>query len=474
MSLRVYDALRGDRFEFQPVRPGKVGMYVCGMTVQDRPHVGHMRGSIVGDLIARVMTYFGYEVTYLNNFTDVDDKIIDRARQQGLDYRVIAERNMTAYLDYVKLLGNRPATMYPKATEHMPEIEDLIGRLVQLGYAYAAGGDVYFRVERYADYGKLSGRKIDELRSGARIEVGENKEKALDFALWKAAKEGEPYWDSPWGRGRPGWHIECSAMAMKYLGESFDFHGGGLDLIVPHHENEIAQAEAATGKSFVNFWMQHGLVFLSGEKMSKSTKHFFSVEDICKVAHPDHVRFYLLSTHFRSQIDFSEERLAEAGVALGRLQATAEAMEEAAGPPAAATGEPLDPARLDHPEYRAALERFLDALRDDFNSARAIGHLFDLSRLLHRELAAPASGEKEARVRQGQALFHHLADLLGVRLLVPKTDEVPAAVLRLVEERAEARARRDWARADALRQEILGLGYLVEDKEGKSTVRSCR
>jgi len=404
----------------------------------------------------------------------VDDKIIERAKQEGVDYRVIAERNMNAYLSFVDLIGNRRATMYPKATDHIPEIQDLIQRLVQKQLAYASGGDVYFRVERFADYGKLSGRRVEELRSGARIEVGEHKESALDFALWKGAKEGEPYWDSPWGRGRPGWHIECSAMSMKYLGETFDFHGGGLDLIFPHHENEIAQAEAATGRTFANFWVEHGLVFLGGEKMSKSTRHFFLIEDICRVTHPDTVRFYLLSTHFRSQIDFSEERLSEAGIALGRLQSTAQALAEAAGPPPGACGEPFSPDRLRNPEFRAAMERSLEALRDDFNSARAIGHLFELSRLLNRELAAPSSGEKEERVREGQMLFHHLGDLMGIRLLVKQTDTVPAEVARLVEERAEARRNRDWARADALRQEILQHGYLVEDKEGKSTVRSCR
>ena len=383
---------------------------------------------------------------------------------------------MNAYLAYVDLLGNRRATLYPKATEHMAEIEELVQSLVQKGFAYASGGDVYFRVERYADYGKLSKRKVDELRSGARIEVGEHKESALDFTLWKAAKEGEPYWDSPWGRGRPGWHIECSAMSMKYLGESFDIHGGGLDLIFPHHENEIAQAEAATGKNFVNFWTHHGLVFLGGEKMSKSTKHFFLIEDICRVTHPDTVRFYLLSTHFRSPIDFSEERLAEAGIALSRLRATAEALREAAGPPpgACASTEPLPADRLQNPEHRAALERFLDALQDDFNSARALGHLFELSRLLNRDLAGPAGGDKERRIREGQLLFHHLADLVGIRLLVERSEEIPPEVQALADERTEARRTKDWARADALRQEILNRGFLVEDKEGRSVVRSCR
>ncbi len=474
MCLKVYDALRADRFEFKPVRPGKVGMYICGMTVQDRPHVGHMRGAVVGDLVRRVMTYFGYDVTYLNNFTDVDDKIIDRANEEGADYRTIAKRNMDCYMSFVDLLGNRRATLYPKATEHMAEIQELIARLIGKGVAYAAGGDVYFRVERYADYGKLSKRKIDELRSGSRIEIGEQKESPLDFALWKNAKEGEPYWDSPWGRGRPGWHIECSAMAMKYLGPSFDIHGGGIDLIFPHHENEIAQAEAATGQTFVNYWIQHGLLLLGGEKMSKSTKLFFLIEDVCQVAHPDTVRYYLLSTHFRSPIEFSEERLAEAGVALSRLQATAAAICQAGGPPPVLTTEPFPAGEIRNLEIRGAMEGFLEALKDDFNSARAIGNLFDLCRLLNRQLALPASDEKEATVREGQMVLHHLADLIGINLLPIRELVIPPEVLKLVEARSAARQAKDWARADLLRQEILAKGFLVEDKSGKSEVRPCR
>jgi cysteinyl-tRNA synthetase len=474
MCLKVYDALRADRFAFQPVREGKVGMYICGMTVQDRPHVGHMRGAVVGDLVRRVMTYFGYDVTYLNNFTDVDDKIIDRANEEGADYRTIAQRNMDCYMSFVDLLGNRRATLYPKATEHMPEIQDLIACLVGKGVAYPAGGDVYFRVDRDPDYGKLSKRKIDELRSGSRIEVGDQKESPLDFALWKMAKEGEPYWDSPWGRGRPGWHIECSAMAMKYLGPSFDIHGGGIDLIFPHHENEIAQSEAATGQTFVNYWIQHGLLLLGGEKMSKSTKLFFLIEDVCQVAHPDTVRYYLLSTHFRSPIEFSEERLAEAGVALARLQATAAALCAAAGPPPRLASEPFPPEKIQDLEIRGVMEKFLEALQDDFNSARAIGNLFDLSRFLNRHLALPASGEKEATMREGQMVLHHLADLIGLNLLPINELVTPPDVMRLVEDRAEARRSKDWAKADLLRQDILARGFLVEDKGGKSEVRPCR
>jgi cysteinyl-tRNA synthetase len=474
MSLRVFDTLRDLREEFRPVQAGKVGMYMCGMTVQDRPHVGHMRGTVVGDMIRRVLTYFDYDVTYLNNFTDVDDKVIERAQQEGVDYTVIARRNMDAYLKYVDLLGNLRATHYPRATQHMPEIQDLIASLIQQGAAYQAEGDVYFRVDRFAGYGKLSKRRIEDLRSGARIEVGELKENPLDFALWKASKEGEPHWDSPWGPGRPGWHIECSAMSMKYLGPHFDIHGGGLDLIFPHHENEIAQAEAATGGTFVNYWVQHGLVLLGGEKMSKSTKHFFLIEDICRITDPATVRFYLLSTHFRSPIEFNEERLQEAGIALSRLRASAKALREAVGPAGSDIGDREAISSVSYPEYRGAVDRFVDALQDDFNSARAIGYLFDLARGLNRVLAQPSSGAKEDLVRQGQRVFHHLGDLLGIDLEPRAEGEAPEAVRRLVDDRAAARDRKEWARADQIRQEILGLGYLVEDKEGKSIVRPVR
>jgi cysteinyl-tRNA synthetase len=474
MALRVYDALRGVSEEFRPVREGKVGMYICGMTVQDKPHVGHMRASVVGDLFSRTLRYFGYDVTYLNNFTDVDDKIIERARQEGTDYSTIARRNMDEYMKYVDLLGNKRATLYPRATEHMSEIRDLIAVLVHKGYAYTASGDVYFRVEAYPDYGKLSKRRIEDLRSGARIEVGEHKKSPLDFAVWKGSKEGEPFWDSPWGPGRPGWHIECSAMSMKYLGPKFDLHGGGIDLIFPHHENEIAQSEAATGDTFVNYWVQHGLVLLGGEKMSKSTKLFFLIEDVCRITDPSVVRFYLLSTHFRSPIEFTEERLEEAGIALSRLQAAAAAMKEAAGDPPADLSAPVPPGSIKHPELRESLERFLDAMQDDFNSAKATGHLFDLARAINRVLGQSSSGAKEDVVREGQMVFHHLGGLLGLDLLPRKEAEIPSDILRLAEERTEARRNKEWGRADQIRQEIASRGFVVEDREGKSVVRPAK
>jgi len=313
VSLRVYDTRRRQKVPFEPVQPGRAGMYVCGMTVQDKPHVGHMRYAVAADVIRRYLEMKGFAVTYVTNFTDIDDRIIDRANREGIPFGDVSERNMEAFLTYADLLNIKRATHYPRATEHVPEIIELIRRLIEKGHAYASGGDVYFDVRSYPKYGELSGRKLDELRSGVRIEVGESKRDPLDFTLWKGAKPGEPSWPSPWGPGRPGWHIECSAMAMKYLGDTFDFHGGGQDLVFPHHENEIAQSEAATGKPLARYWVENGLVLLSGTKMSKSERHFFLIEDVARQVEPQVIRFYLQSTHYRSPIEFSHERLGEAG-----------------------------------------------------------------------------------------------------------------------------------------------------------------
>ena len=320
MALKVYDTLRARKEEFEPVKSGSVGIYFCGMTVQDRPHIGHMLAFVAGDMIRRHLMFKGYRVTYVQNFTDIDDKIIAKANEEGVDYRVIAERNMKEYFRYADELNIMRADIYPLATQHMEDIISLIKTLEEKGFAYNAGGDVYFRVRQFAPYGRLSKRNVDELVSGARIEIGERKEDPLDFALWKGAKEGEPAWDSPWGRGRPGWHIECSAMSMKYLGQTIDMHGGGQDLIFPHHENEIAQSEAATGKPFIRYWMHNGLLNLRGEKMSKSTGHFFAIEDINREFTGEVIRFYLLSTHFRSGTEFSRERLREAEAGLERIR----------------------------------------------------------------------------------------------------------------------------------------------------------
>ena len=354
MTLHVYDTLTRRKREFVPVRAGRVGMYVCGMTVQDKPHVGHIRAALSGDLMRRYLTHLGYEVTYVYNFTDVDDKIIDRATKEGVDFAAVSERNIRAYQEGAALHNILPATHYPRATRHIPEMFDLIRRLIERGHAYAAGGDVYFDVRSKADYGKLSGRSLDEVRrseremAGDRAGAGEAKRDPLDFALWKGAKPGEPAWDSPWGPGRPGWHIECSAMSMKYLGETLDIHGGGQDLVFPHHENEIAQSEGATGKPFANFWTENGMVTTGGDKISKSTGtgSLFYVDEIAARTDPEVVRYYLLSTHYRSPIEFNEERLAEAAVAHQRLRGGLErAGAWGTGPlpePAGALGEAVE------------------------------------------------------------------------------------------------------------------------------------
>ncbi len=476
MALMVYDTLRGEKTEFKPVETGKVGIYFCGMTVQDKPHIGHMLAFVAGDMIRRYLLFKGYEVTYVQNFTDVDDKIIAKANEEGVEYSEVAERNIVEYFKYADELNIMRADIYPKATEHITDIVALIERLESRGFAYAVGGDVYFRVRKFEGYGKLSKRRVDELQAGARIEVGDRKEDPLDFTLWKAAKEGEPAWNSPWGMGRPGWHIECSVMSMKYIGETLDMHGGGQDLVFPHHENEIAQSEAATGKPFVNYWMHNGLLNLRGEKMSKSTGHFFSIEDINREFPGDVIRFYLLSTHFRSRSEFSRERLQEAQAGLERIRNLCIFLDECRGgaggaAPAPETGKLRDLIE----EVRGD---FLTGMDDDFNSAEAIGHIFRLVREVNRvravdEAALRGDAETLGRIAAAFEMFDSILGLFKDGL--PKADlEVPGDVRRLVREREETRRQKDWARSDSLRSEIEELGFIVEDRAGGTVVKPKR
>ena len=479
MSLRSYDMRRRAKVPFEPVRPGRAGMYVCGMTVQDKPHVGHMRYAVVGDVIRRVLEWKGYQVTYVTNFTDIDDRIIARGNEEGIPFAEVSERNIRAFLDYSTRLNIKPADHYPRATEHLSEIIELIGKLIEKGHAYAAGGDVYFDVRSYPRYGELSGRNVDDLRAGYRIDVGETKRDPLDFAMWKGVKPGEPSWPSPWGPGRPGWHIECSAMAMKYLGETFDFHGGGQDLIFPHHENEIAQSEAATGKPFALYWVENGLVNLEGEKMSKSTRHFFSVEDVLRDTDPEVVRFYLQSTHYRSPIEWNEARLKEAGVAYARL-GEALAKAEAAGAEAAASrgagaartgaGAAAGGTALDS-EVESLVRQFEEAMEDDFNTAKAQGHLFEIAKAINRSDPGAPAAERAAVAVAGQKL-RELGTIVGLFWSASAPpDEAPEAVQSLVKQRDEARLQKMWKRADELRDQILALGYVLEDAKGGTRAR---
>jgi cysteinyl-tRNA synthetase len=466
MSIRVYDTRRRAKLPFTKKPGDTVGMYTCGMTVQDKPHVGHMRSGISGDVIRRWLEARGYRVTYVYNFTDIDDKIIAKANVEGVGYESVSRRNEQAFLDYAAKLQIKPASHYPRATEHIAEIQSIIQRLIDAGHAYPSAGDVYFDVRSYADYGQLSGHNVDDLRSGARIEVGESKKDPLDFTLWKGAKPGEPSWPSPWGPGRPGWHIECSAMAMKYLGETLDFHGGGQDLVFPHHENEKAQSEAANKKPFVDFWVENGMVNLGGEKMSKSTRHFFLIEDVLREFEPDVVRFYLQSTHYRSPIEWNEDRLREAGTAYDRLRdALAKAERAGAGPGAAAS----DAAKSAlHADTMSLASKFEEAMDDDFNAARAQGHLFELAKEINRTADSPtATADDRAAVVAAGATLRRLGEAIGLfSAAKPPESGAPENVQTLVRQRDEARLQKDWKRADQLRDEIDALGYVLEDAKG--------
>jgi cysteinyl-tRNA synthetase len=466
--LRIYDTLAGRKKEFVPVHEGRVGMYFCGMTVQAEPHVGHMRVAMVSDVFKRYLRYSGYDVTLVMNFTDIDDKIIAKAEAEGVDYTEIAKRNTDKFMRFLEFLGAEEADHYPRATAHIPEIVGLVKTLVDKGVAYESEGDVYFEVKKFPGYGKLSKKNLDDLIAGAseRVDLDEKKRNPEDFCLWKAAKEGEPYWESPWGKGRPGWHIECSAMSTKYLGEHFDIHGGGTELIFPHHENEIAQSEAASGGSYVNHWVHHGLVNLVGEKMSKSTGHFKTMEEIASRFPADVVRFYLLSTHYRSEIEFSDERLAEAGVAIERFENLFRTLGRTVGPER--EGEATEASEA----VTGLRDRFLEAMDDDLNTAQAIGHLFELVRVINQEMEA---GAEPPVLRADRAVLRELLDILGLLQHTKATEEsIPAEIERMVEERTAARAAEEWARADELRAAIEEAGYIVEDTQEGSVARKAR
>ncbi|MFO7653415.1 MAG: cysteine--tRNA ligase [Candidatus Krumholzibacteriia bacterium] len=489
MTLHVHDPISGQKLRFEPVRPGRVGLYVCGLTVQDRPHVGHMYTFVACDLVRRYLEYLGLAVTHVQNFTDIDDKIIARARAEGVAPAEVAERNIAAYHAAAERLGLLPAHHYPRVTEHIPEIVEHVRCLLERGHAYAAQGDVYFDVRSWPEYGLLSGRHPDDLRAGVRVAVGERKRDPLDFALWKAAAPDEPGWDSPWGRGRPGWHIECSAMAIRYLGEQFDLHGGGGDLLFPHHENERAQGCACTGRRYVNHWLHTGLLLVDERKMSKSRGNFFTVDDVLARVPAEVVRFFLLSAHFRSSLRFSEERLEETAAAyrrlrrdLGRLVAACAlagggARDGDAGVAPAPSG-PLPVPRglvslAGEALARAVRKRqraFFAALDDDFNSGGAVGALFALASDLRHYLDAsggryldpdPLAGAYRLCADADRILGLFPGGLEALRPVAP-----PADVEELARERHAARQSGDLARADALRERIRRAQWEIDDTPG--------
>ena len=448
--MKIYNTMTRGKEALVPMTPGEIKMYSCGVTVYDLSHVGHARMLMVFDVIARYLRFAGYRVKFVRNFTDIDDKIIRRAAQEGVPAREVSERNIAAFHEDMRALGVLAPDVEPRATEHVPEMIALIERLIGRGYAYTVDGDVYFEVRRFPAYGRLSGKNLDELQMGARVEVDERKRDPRDFALWKAAKPGEPAWDSPWGPGRPGWHIECSAMSVRYLGETFDIHGGGEDLIFPHHECEIAQTEADTGKPFARYWVHNGMVNMGREKMSKSLGNTLTIRDLVTRHDPAALRLFLLGTHYRSPLEWSEERVRDSARALERLwRPIDDAAKQAASGDAGDEGLPVELAG-----YR---RRFLDAMDDDFNTPEALGALFDLSRALRVDGIGPRA------LLRGAEELRTLAGALGLQ--GPRRSGLDETRIdRLIEERTAARRERNFKLADEIRAEIEQLGAILEDK----------
>ena len=450
-----------------PVKEGKAGIYACGPTVYNYFHIGNARPFITFDVLRRQLEREGYQVTFVQNFTDIDDKMIRRANEEGITVRELADRFIAEYYVDAKALGIRPATVHPKATEHIAEIIQLITRLIDNGHAYATpSGDVYYRVSAFPGYGKLSGQNMEDRETGAseRLNVETDKESPEDFALWKAQKPGEPAWDSPWGKGRPGWHIECSAMSMKYLGETFDIHCGGKDLLFPHHENEIAQSEGATGKKYVNYWMHNGFINVDNQKMSKSLNNFFTVRDIAKEYDLEAVRLFMLSAHYRSPINFSREQIEAANASLNRLYTARNSLRFQIE-----NGEdrPLNAEEEAFVERLKSYEkRFDDAMDDDMNTADALGAIFELVKDAN---VTVREGVSRKAAKAALDSLEAICDVLG--LLSKKEDELPEEIAALVRERAEARKNKDWARSDELRNRIVSAGYILEDTKQGQKVR---
>jgi cysteinyl-tRNA synthetase len=455
MAIKLYNTLTRQKEEFQPLEENKVKMYVCGPTVYNYIHIGNARPAIVFDTVRRYLEFRGYEVQYVSNFTDVDDKLIRAANELGEDVPTIADRFIEAYFEDVSALGCKKATVHPRVTENMDIIIDFISALVEKGYAYEAEGDVYYRTRKFEGYGKLSHQPIDELRSGARIEVGEKKEDPLDFALWKAAKEGEIYWDSPWGKGRPGWHIECSAMARQYLGDTIDIHAGGQDLAFPHHENEIAQSEALTGKMFAKYWMHNGYINIDNEKMSKSLGNFVLVHDIIKKYDPQLLRFFILSVHYRHPINYSEEILENTRKGLERLQTSYTNLKHRLESSNNLTNH--DDKWLKGIEELH--ETFVREMDDDFNTANAIAVLFDLSKQANLYLLE--KNTSEAVIQAFIKEFESLTNVLGLDFA--KEELLDEEIEALIQQRIEARKNRNFALADQIRDELKAKNIILED-----------
>ena len=462
--MKIYNSQTRRKEEFVPIEPGKVRIYSCGPTVYNYFHIGNARPFIMFDLLRRYLEYRGYEVKFVQNFTDIDDKMIKRANEEGTTVEELGDRFIAEYFKDADALGIHRATVHPRATRHIGDIIGLIKRLEKNGLAYNVNGDVYFDTEAFPGYGKLSGQNLEDLEAGARIDVDDAKRHPMDFALWKAQKPGEPAWPSPWGMGRPGWHIECSAMSMKYLGETIDIHCGGKDLLFPHHENEIAQSEGATGKPFVHYWMHNGHINVDNQKMSKSLGNFFTVRDISKEFDLEAVRMFMISAHYRSPVNFSKEMIEQSKAALDRLYTARDNWTFL-----------LDHAperELNEAEQaliakgREAVAKFDEAMDDDLNTADAIGAIFELVKEGNLAITADTA---RAAIKSTLSTLKEMTDVLGI--LSRENDASPDDIKALVEQRKQARAEKNWAESDRLRDEITARGFVLEDTPKGAKVR---
>lgn len=467
-KIKVYDTLSKEKSLFVPVTPGEVKIYVCGVTPYNHPHIGNARPAVTWDVIRRYLIHVGYKVQFIQNFTDVDDKIINKAQGEGTDWKTISDRYIEAYFKVMDALHVRHADVYPRVSDHMKDIIQMISKLIEKGHAYILDNDVYYDISTFKAYGALSGRKIEDMLAGARVEVNEGKKNPGDFALWKGAKPGEPSWESPWGPGRPGWHIECSAMSIHYLGNNFDFHGGGSDLIFPHHENEIAQTEGTTGTKFVNYWLHNGFITINSEKMSKSLNNFFLVKDALESYSGDALRYFLLSVHYRNPLDYSTERLDEAEKNMERLKEVIHRIRELA----------ILSGNMETEESRAlaeasdeALKGFHEAMNDDFNTGLATGALFDLARSINTYSAIIDTGVTvdAAAVNKAYEALKIITDVLGI-LEKEWTDDnavsdgdYQALMDVILSVRQEARKNKFYQVSDSIRDKLGAIGIIIED-----------
>lgn len=462
--MKIYNTMTRQKEEFVPIREGKVGIYVCGPTVYDYIHIGNARPMIVFDTLRRYLTYKGYEVNYVSNFTDVDDKIIKRANEEGVDASVISERYIKEVKKDMKDMNVQEATTHPKATEEIPDMIAMVETLIQKGYAYEVNGTVYFRTRQFQEYGKLSHKNLDDLRSGNRslkVSGEDEKEDSLDFVLWKPKKEGEPFWDSPWGEGRPGWHLECSCMSKKYIGDVIDIHAGGEDLIFPHHENEIAQSEAANGTEFARYWMHNAFLKINNEKMSKSLGNFFTVREIGEKYPLQVIRFFMLSAHYRSPLNFSDDLVEAAKNGLNRILTAYEKVSDMADK--AAEQELSAEEQENSKKIDALKEKYEAAMDDDLNTADAISVIFELVKLSNTTVSETSSKQYCQKL---VTVIRQLCDILGIEV-TREEQLLDTDIEHLIEERQQARKNRDFARADEIRNQLLEQGIALEDtREG--------